>query len=111
MRTQSITLKLTPTEYLAIETIMESGKYESRSAMLRAGLGSIFDQHKLDKSFDLAIEQERSVHKPRPSTAKRYFAKDIAKPNVHMDEPYSKAEWQALKAKMHKESEKRKKGK
>jgi len=81
MRTQSITLKLTPTEYLAIEAIMESRAYDSRSALLRAGLGFVFDRHKLDKSFDQAIERERTVHKPRPSTARRYFSKDIAVPD------------------------------
>jgi len=71
MGTRVITLKLTATELLAVEIIMDTGKYDSRSSLLRAGLGAIFDRHKLDKSFDRQIEIERSTHAPRHTSVKR----------------------------------------
>lgn len=86
MGTRVITMKLTATEVLAIETIMESGKYDSRSSLLRAGLGAIFDRHKLDKSFDRQIESERSIHAPRATRVKRKL--DLSSGEIPSDEAY-----------------------
>lgn len=84
MGTRVITLKLTATELLAVEKIMETGKYDSRSSLLRAGLGAIFERHKLDKSFDRQIEFERSTHTPRQTSVKRkIFLQNV----VTLDDP------------------------
>lgn len=60
-----VNVKLTVTEKLAIDVLCQEGRYDSRSGAIRAGLGLLFSHHKLDKSFDRAIEQERSIHTPR----------------------------------------------
>lgn len=63
--TFAVNVKLTKTEKFALDTIIESHCFDSRSAALRAGLGLLFEYAKLDKSFDAKIEKERRLHRPR----------------------------------------------
>jgi Arc/MetJ-type ribon-helix-helix transcriptional regulator len=63
--TGAVNVKLTPTERLFLDVLVQDRKYETRSAALRAGLGLLMTHHKADKSFDQAIERERQMHPPR----------------------------------------------
>jgi Arc/MetJ-type ribon-helix-helix transcriptional regulator len=67
MRTKStvISLKLTPTELLALRDLVREGWYESASAAIRDGLGMIFAKHKLAKPMVENMERERLIHRPR----------------------------------------------
>jgi Arc/MetJ-type ribon-helix-helix transcriptional regulator len=63
--TQPVQVKLTATEKLYLNVLVDQHGYPTRSAALRAGLGMLMTKHKMHKSFDEAIEKERRVHPPR----------------------------------------------
>lgn len=65
MSTTLVGLKLTATELLALDQLLASGHYETRSAALRAGLLLLLDQHKLKREARSAIQVERLGHPMR----------------------------------------------
>jgi len=66
----TVTLKLTVTEYNALNDLVAWRNYASRSGAIRAAIGLLFDQHKIKKGVDGAIERERRKAKPRISSLK-----------------------------------------
>jgi Arc/MetJ-type ribon-helix-helix transcriptional regulator len=65
MATHAVTVKLTQMELHALDDLVLLGAVESRSAGLRAGLGCLFDKHKLTADAEREIETERRYHSPR----------------------------------------------
>ena len=63
--TQPVHLKLTVTERIVLDRLVRNKWYETRSAALRAGLGMLFDKHKITKEEEQAIERERMRNPPR----------------------------------------------
>ncbi len=68
--TQVIPVRLTKTEVEQLDTIADTGIYESRSGAIRAGLGLLYEKHKIDYNTERKIEAERKDHKPRRAPAK-----------------------------------------
>jgi Arc/MetJ-type ribon-helix-helix transcriptional regulator len=65
--TGPVNVKLTLTEHVVLNRIVAAGHYESKSAAIRAGLGVIFEKHKITKEEEMRIEKERRFHYPRRS--------------------------------------------
>jgi hypothetical protein len=63
--TQSVQMKLTATERMILNRLVDNHWYESRSAAMRAGLGLLFEKHGLTKAEETQIEHERRMHAPR----------------------------------------------
>jgi Arc/MetJ-type ribon-helix-helix transcriptional regulator len=66
-----ICIKLVDGELAALDQLQLLGNFESRSGVLRAGLGLLFEKHKLKKSAELAIEAQREKHRPRSRMVRR----------------------------------------
>jgi Arc/MetJ-type ribon-helix-helix transcriptional regulator len=70
-------MKLTETELKCADKIVGSGKYPTRSSLLRHGLGKIFEQEGITRVDELRIEKERAVHKPSQGQKKKAKRKRI----------------------------------
>ncbi len=64
-KTRIVNVKLTPTELQAIDDLVKLHRFETRSAVIRAGLGFVFEKFKLSREADRKIEDERRIHRPR----------------------------------------------
>jgi Arc/MetJ-type ribon-helix-helix transcriptional regulator len=71
INTQPVQVKLTFTERHLLDQLVTDGKFESRSAALRAGLGKLFEQWQVSAESDAEIEKERRRHRPRRSKLAR----------------------------------------
>lgn len=81
--TQIVPIRLTPTEIEELDRIRKVGGFESRSGVMRAGLGMLMDKWGTLKQTDAQIEKERYVCRPRAATMKpRDIAEDLRKPTV-----------------------------
>ena len=67
-KTTVVPLRLTPTELTTLDEIAATGLYDSRSAVIRAGLGMVFEKHHIDYNSEKKIESERNIHRPRKAT-------------------------------------------
>lgn len=74
-KTTLVGIKLTPAELSAVDDLVKL-RYESRSAVLRAGLQLLFDAAKLKFEHAQKIRTERIIHRPR----RRQSLKDGEKP-------------------------------
>lgn len=64
-KTIIVNVKLTPAELRGLDLIIGKSAYETRSAVLRAGLGMLFEKLCVDNLVDRDIEYERRIHRPR----------------------------------------------
>lgn len=86
-KTQKVTIKLTPTEVLAIQDLLDRGRFDSVSAAIRAGLDDTFDKHCVHPHLLRAIHSERRIHAPRK---RRRREKSIAIPQQAPARPEGK---------------------
>lgn len=63
--TQPVHVKLTETERAFLDNLVQEKRYESRSSAIRAGLGMLFEKHKMPQAMEAEIEKERRRHQPR----------------------------------------------
>lgn len=64
-QTKVIPIRLTASEVLAIDALIESGRFDTRAGVIRAGLGTVFEKYKESRVLDRDIERERRLHPPR----------------------------------------------
>lgn len=79
MRTKStvISLKLTPTELIAVRQLVCLGYYKSQSDAIREALGLLFAQHKVKDDTVKIMQSERRIHKARQGKVRR-MSMDVA---------------------------------
>lgn len=62
MPTRLVAVKLTATEFQAVEQLVEHGRYDSLSAVLRTGLVLLLRQEQIKPAALQAIRLERITH-------------------------------------------------
>lgn len=64
-RSKITPVRLTETELAVVDELVRHKNFDSRSSVLRAGLGMLMDQMKIKRTTEIAIECERKRHPPR----------------------------------------------
>lgn len=70
--TRGISVKLTKTEAALVDELVRQQRYDSRSGVIRAGLGAIFDKYPFCRQAEIEIERERSIITPRSNRKLRW---------------------------------------